>query len=61
MTPLLIAILTTINKIIDLYGTMIEKASPEDQQKLLKVIAEREAWWQQNIWRKIGDFLDGDE
>ena len=54
---LVVAILTTINKVIDLYALMIEKASPEDAEKLLKVVAEREVWWQENIWKPIGVFL----
>ena len=57
MTALLIAILTTINKVIDLYGTMLDRASDEDAEKLLKVIAAREAWWQEHVWEPIGKFL----
>ena len=57
---LIIAVLTTINKVIDLFQTMLAKSSDEDAQKLLKVIAEREAWWQANVWGPIGKFLAGD-
>lgn len=58
---LIIAILSTISKLIDLYALMIEKASDEDAEKLMKVIAERENWWQERIWRPIGDFLAPDD
>jgi len=54
---LVVAILTTINKGMDLFTLLLAKASPEDAEKLVKVIIEREAWWQENIWKPIGDFL----
>ena len=59
MTPaLLLAVLSTTDKILDLYALMLEKASPETAEKLLSTIAENIEWWQENVWRKLGDFLD---
>lgn len=54
---LAIAILSTIDKLIDLYAMMLSRASDEDAEKLLKVIAERETWWQRNVWEPLGRFI----
>lgn len=55
---LVIAILSTIDKLIDLYALMMSRASDEDAEKLLAVIVEREEWWQRNLWGPIGRWLE---
>ncbi|MHC4066482.1 MAG: hypothetical protein ACYSUI_18550 [Planctomycetota bacterium] len=42
---------------MELYMKMLEGADPEDRKRMMSVIAEREAWWQENFWRPVGDSL----
>jgi len=59
MTPAIaLAIIGSYDKTVELVGTMLEKASPEDAAKLIGMWVEREAWWQENVWRQLGEWIE---
>lgn len=62
MTPAVItALVTAYTETLKLWSTMLE-AMPEDQrQQYASLIVEREQWWQENVWRKLGDLISGEE
>ncbi len=55
---LVLALLVTLNKIIDLFILMISKADEATAKKLIALWLERETWWQNNIWRPIGEWIE---
>ena len=55
---LVLALLVTLNKIIDLFVLMISRADEATAKTLIDLWVERETWWQDNIWRPIGQWIE---
>ncbi len=50
---------TAFEAIIGGLVKLFEFASPDQRVRIIELIVVTLEWWQENVWAKLGDFLDG--
>lgn len=48
-------IATAYSETVKLWRTMLEGATPETRERIMRVIATQMEWWQEYIWGPLGE------
>ena len=51
--------LAVFESIMTTFAKIMEHASDSQRERLIAIMVENLEWWQTNVWRKLGDLLDG--
>ena len=51
--------LAVFESIMTTFAKIMEHASDAQRERLIAIMVENLEWWQTNVWRKLGDLLDG--
>ncbi len=49
------ALATAYTETLKFWGALIAAMPEEKREQYASLILERELWWQENVWRKIGE------